>query len=141
VPLNGSHSFVTRISNTGKAEFIFENINLPFDDLNNDGYVTFKIKTKPTLVEGDTFSNSASIYFDYNAPIVTLPYTTTLQTLGTDDFGFETYFNLYPNPVTSLVTIDRKELIKVKTLEVYNMLGQLTLVITNAENSNTIDVF
>lgn len=67
IPLNGSHSFITRI-NTNQVEFIFENINLPFDDANNDGYVAFKIKTKPTLVLGDTFSNSANIYFDYKFP-------------------------------------------------------------------------
>ena len=30
-----------------KVEFIFEGIHLPFDDANNDGYVAFKIKTKP----------------------------------------------------------------------------------------------
>ncbi|HEU0136453.1 MAG TPA: T9SS C-terminal target domain-containing protein, partial [Flavobacterium sp.] len=49
VPLHASHEFVTNITGN-KAEFIFENINLPFDDANNDGYVAFKIKTKPTLV-------------------------------------------------------------------------------------------
>ncbi|KGO91091.1 DUF7619 domain-containing protein, partial [Flavobacterium enshiense] len=71
VPLKGSHPFVTNITSGNKVEFIFENINLPFDDANNDGYVAFKIKTKPSLVVGNTFSNSASIYFDYNFPIVT----------------------------------------------------------------------
>src|SRR5690606_35290187 len=79
VPLSGSHSFVTRITNINQLEFIFENINLPFDDTNNDGYVAFKIKTKPTLQVGDAFSNTASIYFDYNFPIVTNTATTTIQ--------------------------------------------------------------
>ena len=37
-----SHSCVTRITNPNKVEFIFENINLPFDDANNDGYVVLK---------------------------------------------------------------------------------------------------
>ncbi|MCZ8091568.1 T9SS C-terminal target domain-containing protein, partial [Flavobacterium sp.] len=62
IPQHSSHDFFTRI-NGNKVEFIFENINLPFDDANNDGYVAFKIKTKPTLVLGNTFTNSASIYF------------------------------------------------------------------------------
>jgi hypothetical protein len=70
VVTQGSHPFVTRITETNKVEFIFENINLPFDDATNDGYVAFKIKTKPSLVVGDSFSNTASIYFDYNFPIV-----------------------------------------------------------------------
>ncbi|RTY86449.1 hypothetical protein EKL32_27650, partial [Flavobacterium sp. GSN2] len=77
-PIKGSHSFVTNITSGNKVEFIFENINLPFDDANNDGYVAFKIKTKPTLVLGNTFSNTASIYFDYNFPIVTNTATTTI---------------------------------------------------------------
>ena len=71
VPTNASHSFVTNISAGNKVEFIFENINLPFDDANNDGYIAFKIKTLPTLKVGDTFTNDANIYFDYNFPIVT----------------------------------------------------------------------
>ncbi|MBK8601206.1 MAG: hypothetical protein IPN80_12255 [Flavobacterium sp.] len=64
IPIKGSHNFETRISNTNKVEFIFQNINLPFDDFNNDGYVSFKIKTKPSLVIGDTFSNLGNIYFE-----------------------------------------------------------------------------
>ena len=43
VPVSGSHSFVTRIISGNKVEFIFESINLPFDDFNNEGYVAFKI--------------------------------------------------------------------------------------------------
>ena len=50
ITINASHNFKTRISNTNQVEFIFENIQLPFDDANNDGYIAFKIKTKPTLV-------------------------------------------------------------------------------------------
>jgi hypothetical protein len=69
IPLDGSHAFVTRIKGN-KVEFLFEGINLPFDDINNDGYLVFKIKAKPTLVLGDTFSSTASIYFDYNFPVV-----------------------------------------------------------------------
>jgi uncharacterized repeat protein (TIGR01451 family) len=41
VPMNASHDFVTRIENDNEVEFIFENINLPFDDANNDGFVLF----------------------------------------------------------------------------------------------------
>jgi hypothetical protein len=70
VPLKSSHDFFTRI-NGNKVEFIFENINLDFNDATNDGYVVFKIKTKPTLVVGNTFTNNANIYFDYNFPITT----------------------------------------------------------------------
>lgn len=140
VPMKGSHSFITNISSGNKVEFIFENINLPFDDANNDGYVAFKIKTKPTLVNGDTFSNTASIYFDYNFPIITNTATTTIAALNNQDFEFSNYFTLYPNPVHDVLHIDGKEAIAISSVSIYNALGQLVVVIPNAQNTKTIDV-
>ena len=68
--VSGSHLYTTKIQ-SGRVQFVFDNINLPFNDEDNDGYVAFKIKTKASLVAGDVFSNAASIYFDYNAAINT----------------------------------------------------------------------
>jgi hypothetical protein len=139
VPLNGSHSFVTRISNSNQVEFIFQNINLPFDDATNDGYVAFKIKTKPTLVLGETFSNTANIFFDYNFPIVTNTYTTTIaEALSNQDFTFSSYFILSPNPAKEVLNITTEQEIQITSLSVYNILGQQVLVVTNPNNS--IDV-
>ncbi|MET0945007.1 MAG: T9SS type A sorting domain-containing protein [Flavobacterium sp.] len=140
VPMKGSHSFVTNITSGNKVEFIFENINLPFDDANNDGYVAFKIKTQPTLILGDTFSNTASIYFDYNFPIVTNTATTTIAVLATQDFVFSNYFSVYPNPVKDILNITAKETIEVTSINIYNTLGQLVLVIPNAQNTQTVDI-
>lgn len=140
VPIKGSHSFVTNITSGNKVEFIFENINLPFDDTNNDGYVAFKIKTKPTLVLGNTFSNTASIYFDYNFPIVTNTATTTIAVLATQDFVFSNYFSVYPNPVKDILNITAKETIEVTSVNIYNTLGQLLLVIPNAQNTSSVDI-
>jgi uncharacterized repeat protein (TIGR01451 family) len=140
IPIDGSHSFVTRISNTNKVEFIFENINLPFDDANNDGYVAFKIKTKPTLVVGDSFSNTASIYFDYNFPIITDPAVTTVALLANSDFEFENYFSIYPNPANTILNIETKRTIAVTSINIYNTLGQIVLVIPNAEQTQSVDV-
>ncbi|MGH2665395.1 T9SS type A sorting domain-containing protein [Flavobacterium sp.] len=139
IPIRGSHSFVTKITGN-KVEFIFENINLPFDNANNDGYVAFKIKTKPTLVLGNTFSNSASIYFDYNFPIVTNTVTTTIAALQRQDFEFSNYFNLYPNPTHNVLNIDAKDTITITSISIYNALGQLVLVIPNAQKEKSVDV-
>ncbi len=140
IPMDGSHPFVTRISNTNKVEFIFENINLPFDDANNDGYVAFKIKTKPTLVLGDSFSNTASIYFDYNFPIITDPAITTVALLGNSDFAFDNYFSIYPNPANNVLNIETKKTIDVTSISIYNTLGQVILVIPNAQQTKSVDV-
>ncbi|MEO5775769.1 MAG: T9SS type A sorting domain-containing protein [Flavobacterium sp.] len=138
IPLSGSANFVTNIRNTNQVEFIFENINLPFEDTNNDGYVAFKIKTKPTLVLGDTFSNTANIYFDYNAPVITNTYTTTVAVLGTADFEFSSVFSLSPVPAKSFLNITTKQVITISSISIYNTLGQLVQVITNP--NKTIDV-
>jgi hypothetical protein len=140
VPLSGSHPFVTRITATNKVEFIFESINLPFDNANNDGYVAFKIKTKSTLVVGNTFSNTASIYFDYNFPIITNTETTTIQTLGTQDFDFGKYFTISPNPVHQTLNFDTKATISIKSMNIYNILGQMVMAIPNAQSISGIDV-
>ncbi len=113
---------------------------MPFDDANNDGYVAFKIKTKPSLLTGNTFSNTASIYFDYNFPIVTNTATTTIATLAVQDFEFSNYFNVYPNPVAEVLNIGTKDNIAVKSINIYNAVGQLVLVVPNAQDVATIDV-
>lgn len=138
VPLHGSHSFETRI-NSNRVEFIFENIDLPFDDANNDGYVAFKIKTLPTLAVGDNVINSASIYFDYNFPIVTDPYTVTVYNpLSTVDFDFGSVYTLSPIPAKDILKITTKKNVAMSSVNIYNMLGQLVQVNTNP--SETIDV-
>ena len=137
VPLKSSHDFFTRI-NGNKVEFIFENINLDFNDATNDGYVLFKIKTLPSLVLGDTFTNNANIYFDYNFPITTNTYTTTVAALSSQDFDFGTYFTLYPNPAKDVLNIQAKQDLTINSIEIYNQLGQIVMASTNTLNA--IDV-
>ncbi|HMR89528.1 MAG TPA: hypothetical protein PKD51_15315, partial [Saprospiraceae bacterium] len=97
---DASHEVYTRIEGN-KVEFIFENIQLPFDDANNDGYIAFKIKTLPSLVFGDSLKNLADIYFDYNFPIRTNEARTTVAfPVFTKDITTEV--NIYPNPVTDI---------------------------------------
>ncbi len=137
IPLYSNHDFVTRV-NGNKVEFIFEGINLPIDDANNDGYVAFKIKTKPTLVVGDAFSNTANIYFDYNAPIDTNTATTTIAALANPTFAFSDYFTLSPIPTKGALNITTKQDIIISSISLYNTLGQVMLVTSNP--SKTIDV-
>ena len=141
IPTSSSHQFVTKISENDKVEFIFENVNLPFDDANNDGYVAFKIKTKPTLQVGDSFTNEANIYFDYNFPILTNKATSKFQTtLGTPDFEFSNYFTLYPNPANDVLNINAVQAIEIQSLAIYDVLGQLVIAVPNAKSVSNIDV-
>jgi uncharacterized repeat protein (TIGR01451 family) len=140
VPLSSSAPCITKITNLNKVEFIFDNINLPFEVGSNTGYITFKIKTKSGLTIGSSFSNSASIYFDFNAPILTNTYTTTVAALSIQDFDFSTYFNVYPNPVKNVLNIDVKATINIQSVTIFNTLGQMIMAVPNAENVRSIDV-
>lgn len=140
VPVASSHSFITRITETNRVEFIFEGINLPFDDANNDGYIVFKIKTLPTLVLGNTFSNTASIYFDYNFPIITNTESTTITALSSPDFDFVNFFTMYPNPAGEMLNLLKTAEITVSSFSIYNMLGQQLIVIPNAANIDSVDI-
>jgi hypothetical protein len=140
MPTKASHEFVTKISDGNKVEFIFEKINLPFDDAANDGYIAFKIKTLPTLVVGDSFANEANIYFDYNFPILTNKAISTFKTLGTQDFEFADYFNVYPNPANDILNIGTKKTIELQSMAVYDILGQLVIAVPNAQTVSKIDV-
>ena len=136
--VDSSHSCITKISNGNRVEFIFEEINLPFNDANNDGYIVFKIKSKNTLIIGDQITNNANIYFDYNAPIATNIATSTYQALNNIDFSFGDYFTLSPVPAKDFLNITSKQQVEIKSISVYNMLGQLVQTFINP--SNTIDV-
>ena len=138
-PIAGSHLFTTRIADDNLVEFLFENINLPFSDATNDGFLAFKIKTKSSLIVGDSFSNSASIYFDYNAPIITNIATTVIQTLGTSAFASQA-ISIYPNPARDVLHISNPGNLNFSTVQIYNLVGQLlsTNVITAGDNSINI---
>ncbi len=99
------------LNNAGVATFTFKNINLPAAGttnlLSSNGMFTYTIKTRSRLPYGTQFRNSASIYFDYNAPIKT---NTTLNTLVAVNevnkiAAINDFFKVYPNPAANTVSI------------------------------------
>ena len=131
--VNASHNCKTKITDD-KVEFIFENINLPFDDATNDGYIVFKIKTKSTLTVGESVSNTASIYFDYNFPIVTNTATSAFQNLSNEDFSSENKVLLYPNPVKNTLFLTSKS--NIDSIIIYDIQGRK--IQDNIVNSNEL---
>ena len=131
--VNASHNSKTKITDD-KVEFIFENINLPFDDATNDGYIVFKIKTKSTLTVGESVSNTASIYFDYNFPIVTNTAASAFQNLSSEDFSSENKVLLYPNPVKNTLFLTSKN--NIDSIIIYDIQGRK--IQDNIVNSNEL---
>ncbi|WP_033956352.1 DUF7619 domain-containing protein [Psychroserpens jangbogonensis] len=138
VPIDGSHDYFTRINASNDVEFIFENIQLPIDDANNDGYLVYKIRTLQSLVLGDEFSTQAEIYFDFNAPVITNNYTTIIaeDNLGTSDYSLSK-IKVYPNPVNDVLTV--KAEFTIDAVSVYDIEGRKVLEVLK-ENVNQIDM-
>lgn len=137
-PIESSHTFSTKISNNNTIEFVFKDINLPFYDHINDGYIAFKIKTKSSLAPGDSFSNGASIYFDFNLPVMTERAVTTIESLGDKDHEFSSRFTIFPNPAKNSLTITNKDELQMKSIAIYNMMGQPVMMISNNSDSSKV---
>lgn len=71
--------------------FDFININLPYEDELNDGYLIFSIDLLPNLTLGTELENKAEIYFDFNYPIQT---NTCISTI-VEDIDMDGYYNIY----------------------------------------------
>ncbi len=81
VPVSASHNYHMYVTTYGALTIEFDNINLPIeqeDSTLNEGYIHFRINQDPDLPLGTQFTNSASIYFDYNEPIHTNEAMTTI---------------------------------------------------------------
>jgi hypothetical protein len=94
---------VQNIGGLNIVKFDFANINL-LDSSHHgqcDGFVMYSIKTRDFAPTGTYFRNKASIYFDYNAPILT---NTTENRVGIPIYGVNTVngmedgITIYPNP-------------------------------------------
>lgn len=84
-PVAASHEYSACILPEGILEFTFDNILLPDSSTNlagSQGFVFFEIEFETALPPGTQITNSANIYFDYNAPILT---NTVLNTIGAED--------------------------------------------------------
>jgi hypothetical protein len=127
-----------------QVNWIFENIQLPPSVANTNigkGYITFQIKPMPGYAIGDIIPNTASIYFDFNPPIITNTFHTEfVQQLGLDEFE-NTDFVFYPNPVSDWLTISVRGNTTIAGITVYDVLGKkvFTQQATNL-STQTIDL-
>lgn len=128
--MGSSFPVQTNVSGTGFVNFLFDNILLPDSNTNepaSHGFVTYKVNLKPSLTLGTVIKNYASIYFDYNAPVIT---NTTITTLSTTVLGINELITaeirIYPNPSKGLFTIENPDL-NIRKLKILNILGQIIL--------------
>lgn len=133
-PGYSDHSYTTSVSENGVITFRFTNINLPwksqYGDLMSSGMIAYTVKRKRNLPQGTQFKNTAAIYFDYNAPVIT---NTTVNTLNdalasVDEKVLldDNDISLYPNPANNSLNIE----IDIKT---ENMKAQLNMIDINGQ--------
>ncbi len=116
-PGYSDYSYTTSVSETGLVTFTFANINLPwkssYGDALSSGLINYSIKRKTTNPQGTEFTNTANIFFDYNAPITT---NTTVNTLNdalaglienveNENFSNEVTVDVFPMPAKDLMSI------------------------------------
>ncbi len=105
-----SHPMNSVIDANGVLNLTFENILLPdsnVDEPGSHGYVQYRLHPKANLVDMTEISNTAYIYFDVNAPVITNTtssfYTSTV--LQTPEQLKPTSFQVVPNPITQEATV------------------------------------
>ncbi len=80
--IDASHPYQLSIASNNQLEWKFDPIILPDSNTNlagSQGYIAYRIKPLATLAEGDTISNRAGIYFDFNLPIITNRHQTIID--------------------------------------------------------------
>lgn len=140
-----SHAYILDRVGTSLS-WKFDNIQLPVSVANSNvgkGFITFKIKPKPTYAVGDIIPNFASIYFDYNPAIITNTYNTEfVAALSTSEFE-NNNFVFYPNPVNDYITISAKNNANfITNALVFDILGKLVVNVklSGTNVSETVDL-
>lgn len=144
-----SHPYTFDIDNPNVAVFTFDNIMLPDSNVNeaaSHGFIKFNIKQQADNPVGTVLENEASIYFDFNEPIITNAVTHTIREdfftnsvsvvtpSEVDEAGISV--NVFPNP------FDRYTIFEVQGgtvlelhLTVYDIMGREVVQKQNANQS------
>lgn len=130
--LSSSHEYQLEITGNNNVSFIFDGINLPsvdVDEEGSNGFIIYQIRTNNDLEIDDSVSNRANIFFDFNAPIVTNTVTTTVvEPLAIDEFDIVNSIKVFPNPVLDILSVELLDTIEMSHLIVYSLLGEELLV-------------
>jgi len=128
--LSSSHPVVTKLEPANNVRFNFFNILLPDSNTNepeSHGYVSYRILPQSNITHLDQITNLASIYFDYNSPVI------TNATFHTIDFFLsipreqsKLKMTLFPNPIDGECEIVFDEM-DFKTIQVYDKLGRIII--------------
>ncbi len=138
-----SHALQT-FTQGNAIRFVFPNIKLS-DSTSNEkeshGYVQYSIKTKPQLPAGTVIHNTASIYFDFNTPVVTNTTENTVRwpTAIVEEKGAVNILSVYPNPSTDNIRINWPGEEGAPAV-IYNTLGKKELTLLLHQGTTVVDI-
>ena len=139
--LDASHNYTMSFSGD-TVKWIFNNILLPDSNVNepsSHGFIRFAINQKMGNTPGTVITNKASIFFDFNDPIITNEVVSIVNNDIVTDIENERnqqpqgIVSAYPNPASNFISINAEG---VGSLELYNAIGSLVLKNSNKENIN-----
>jgi uncharacterized repeat protein (TIGR01451 family) len=127
VNLASSHPYeLFDVSGTGILKWIFNPILL-VDSATNEqeskGFVKFSIKRDTGLAYGTVITNTASIFFDYNSPVITNTVETHLIWFSVSDVSENISVSSFPNPFSESTTIQVNGLKENFDFTLNNVLG------------------
>ena len=102
-PGASSHDYQWELSGENVLTFTFEHIMLPDSNVNeaaSHGFAKFLISQRPGNPLGTRIENSAAIYFDFNAPVIT---NTAFHTLGENFIRVVNDIDPEPSPARTRV--------------------------------------
>jgi hypothetical protein len=118
--IGASHEVSTQIFPGNILRFYFNSINLPDstnDEPNSHGFVKYRISRKTNTGAGTMITNTAYIYFDYNAPVVTNTTSVVISSpVGINDIASDE-ISIYPNPSHNFISISSKNVINEITVD------------------------
>lgn len=140
--VNASHDFNTVVNASTRLLTVrFPDIMLPdstTDPQGSIGFIQYRLKPLSGLTNGTVIHNTAYIYFDYNAPIVTNTTENVFFTdLGLGEWSEET-IQLYPNPAENEFLVRAEREIDQITLSDIN--GKQVVVDLPHANTTSVDV-
>lgn len=135
--ISSSHPCSWRMSPDGGLEFTFNNI---FLIPGATGFIKFSVEADRDLALNESISNTAVIYFDFNAPIITNTVKTAVQYgLGSSSPAQILALQVAPNPSAGLVWLKLPAAFPQNDLllEVFDQQGKrlATLAMNSAGNS------
>lgn len=150
-----SHPNLFRIYGPRVIEWVFPGIMLPDSNTNeplSKGFVSFRVDQLPDLSPGTEITNNASIYFDFNDPVITNTYLHTVRFFDefpiyvnelivnvegcdTIQLGSVNYTKsgvYYQTELSSIDTIERKIIyVDIEELQIHIEKEENTLIVDN----------